>query len=681
VALVTVAVTGAAKPLPGMEFNQSGHWVLNVALGVAFHVDGPNKHVDASAPLPDAEPGQVVQSDTGGYVIGGSKITGFGKSTLQVENVTEAPADEIPVALEVRGGPYVVYREAGIIVRLGKQPVTMPAGGKLGGPVSTREGTVWLHRVDAGLLCELPAGADRVSCKIALPAGHTGALTVVGDRPVFVDTTDDVLRPVGASGLEAAVPLGVNLPPMVQVASTDVAGKVAVLDQPGSRLHLLDSGGKAKPVRVDLPPGGDYAGIAASGPVVALVDRRNDSVLTYRGDGEKRETKAIPGGDGPVPLAKGEDGQIYVDGADGAHVLVVDSGGAVSQVPAIGGGRKVEENKLVPPPVEPPPPVVNTPSPGPGAARQPNLPRQPRNPGPQKPTTPVVPASPPGVPGKVTAAAGNASATVNWTAAAANGAAVTGYVVSWPGGERTVGGNARTVTINGLANGTAYVFTVAAVNRAGAGPGANSAAVTPQAPQTVPKVPGKAGSLNVRIKVGDTDATVTWTAAAPNGSPVTAYTVKWAREDGARPGSITLPGSARSYIIEDIWQGEDVPFTVTVTAANSAGQGAPVSVRKVQGDTPANRKITISRGKDTTANQCGPPNCAFLHIVMTGFTPGKSMTITAYASDTGTHGSVTRTIGPGGTLEFEYFSMGTPSRTVWVRAESVESNRLFWEPR
>jgi spore germination protein YaaH len=87
----------------------------------------------------------------------------------------------------------------------------------------------------------------------------------------------------------------------------------------------------------------------------------------------------------------------------------------------------------------------------------------------------------PGLAGNLSACAGNASATVSWTAAPTQGGPVTSYqVTATPGGATaSVPGDANVATVNGLTPGTAYTFTVKAVNVGGAGVGATTGAVTP----------------------------------------------------------------------------------------------------------------------------------------------------------------------------------------------------------
>lgn len=87
----------------------------------------------------------------------------------------------------------------------------------------------------------------------------------------------------------------------------------------------------------------------------------------------------------------------------------------------------------------------------------------------------------PGAPSGVTAAAGNASATVSFSAPAADGgSAVLDYTVSANPGGVTATGAASPLLVSGLSNGTAYTFTVTARNIIGSGsPSTASNSVTP----------------------------------------------------------------------------------------------------------------------------------------------------------------------------------------------------------
>jgi outer membrane autotransporter protein len=99
----------------------------------------------------------------------------------------------------------------------------------------------------------------------------------------------------------------------------------------------------------------------------------------------------------------------------------------------------------------------------------------------------TVAAIAPGAPTVGTATAGNTQATISFTAPASDGgSAITGYTVTSSPGGITGSGSTSPVTVTGLANGTAYTFTVTATNSAATGaPSAASNSVTPQGTQTI----------------------------------------------------------------------------------------------------------------------------------------------------------------------------------------------------
>ena len=97
-------------------------------------------------------------------------------------------------------------------------------------------------------------------------------------------------------------------------------------------------------------------------------------------------------------------------------------------------------------------------------------------------SAPVTPApTPPGPPTGMTAVAGDASATLTWSAPASSGSyAVSTYLATSTPGGRTCLASALTCEISGLVNGTTYTFSVQALTGAGWGPSSEpSNAVTP----------------------------------------------------------------------------------------------------------------------------------------------------------------------------------------------------------
>lgn len=567
--MIGMAVAGEASLPSGLQFVQVGHWVYSSASQSAVHVDGSTGQVDARANVPGAGAGsQVTQGGRSGYVVERSRITEFSKSTLSVESSSTPPAAEEPVVLEVAGGPYLVYRNAGQIVRLGDPAATVPAGGPLSMPVATSDGTVWLHRIDNGAICELPRAATLLACSARLPQGHDGAVAVVGDRPVVVDTTADTLSLVGKDGLGEGADIGINLPTTAQVANDAVDGRLAVADPDRNQLHLIDATGLlksspvARPVSIDLPKDGRFGGPVATSHTVVLVDQVHNEVLSYDSDGSLKGRKPVSGPSGSSKPVLGQDGRVYVDSPDGSHVLVVDGkNGSAADVDVDGQSQTQSTGG---PPASAPPADVPAGSGPPAVAAQ----------APVKPTT--LPAAPPGAPRNVKASAGAGSATVSWAAATANGARVTGYLVSWSGGSTTVSGSRSNVTVNGLVNGKSYVFTVVAQNSAGRGAGASAKAVVPGRAADAPKVTATVGSGG--------QVSVSWTAPNLHGATLDHYLVS-----ATGQANKEVSGASTTY------QGLSGTVTFTVRAVTRYGQAGSALLTGSTGST----KVTVATGPPT----------------------------------------------------------------------------------
>jgi uncharacterized protein (TIGR02145 family) len=103
------------------------------------------------------------------------------------------------------------------------------------------------------------------------------------------------------------------------------------------------------------------------------------------------------------------------------------------------------------------------------------------------PGVPCVTVTVPGSPTGVSATAGNAQATVSFTAPSSiGGSGITGYTVTSNPGGITGTGSGSPITVTGLTNGTSYTFTVVAINAVGNSlASAASTAVTPQLPAFV----------------------------------------------------------------------------------------------------------------------------------------------------------------------------------------------------
>ncbi|MBG6103361.1 hypothetical protein IW249_003775 [Micromonospora vinacea] len=182
-------------------------------------------------------------------------------------------------------------------------------------------------------------------------------------------------------------------------------------------------------------------------------------------------------------------------------------------------------------------------------------------------------ASAPGTPATPTATAGVTSATVTWTAPANNGSPITGYLITPIRDgvtQPTVTFDASTTsrTLTGLTAGSSYAFRVAAVNAYGTGAASPpSAAVVPY---TVPGAP-----TNASATAGTNAATVSWTAPANGGSPITGYTVTPYLGATAQTPQV-FSGTATTQIVTGLTAGATYTFRVAATNAGGTGpQSAP----------------------------------------------------------------------------------------------------------
>ncbi|MFC5112189.1 fibronectin type III domain-containing protein [Kibdelosporangium philippinense] len=479
--------------------------------------------------------------------------------------------------------------------------------------------------------------------------------------------------------LGAGVPIGVPLSPSARPATTEVGGKIAILDPQKQTLILADTKNPPEKALTVALPVGDYDGPMSTGDVVVLVDRQSGNVLTYTPDGARKDTKPIKQKGGTPRLARGEDNRVYVEDADGTQVVVVARDGAVRDVSTA---------------ERPAPPDTKADRPNAGGSsdiqvQAPVPPRQTTTNTPRPPTTtpPPVPAGRPGVPLSVTASAGNGSATVNWGAAPDNRADITAYQVTWRAstgqtGAMTVGAGARRATVNGLTNGVSYVITVAATNRIGTGAGASAAAVTPRAPVSPADAPTNARANFDENDRPTRDVTVTWGQPALNGGTLVHYQVT-----ATGLGTRQVTGTSTTY--SQVQATSVITFTIRAITRTSDGQltGAPATAvhRDNQAPPPGGGtpRIQISQGTASSTDNCHRPNCFWVNTRLTGFQPNTTYRLTL-RSRANTGGVVTESArtNASGTLQYNELNYDVPGQTVWVTTQGpngqVKSNEITW---
>jgi uncharacterized repeat protein (TIGR02543 family) len=187
----------------------------------------------------------------------------------------------------------------------------------------------------------------------------------------------------------------------------------------------------------------------------------------------------------------------------------------------------------------------------------------------------VTPAGVPSAPTGVTATSGTGKVTVEWTAPAANGAAITSYTAQAydPDGNAVSG---ATCTISApstscdvstnLAAGTAYTFKVTATNAAGTGSAstASSSAAINAAPSAPRNVTGTASNGSVAVS---------WDAPSDSrGSAVTGYTVTAYTAGNIVAGTCTATAPTETCSVTGLTNGQT--YTFKVTATNGIGTSA-----------------------------------------------------------------------------------------------------------
>ena len=174
----------------------------------------------------------------------------------------------------------------------------------------------------------------------------------------------------------------------------------------------------------------------------------------------------------------------------------------------------------------------------------------------------------PAAPTNVVATAGDAQATVSWTAPVDDGGLeITGYTVtSSPDGLSCTTTGATTCTVTGLTNGTAYSFTVIATNGVGDSvPSTASDLVTPVGPPGSP--------MEVHAEPVERGLRVSWLAPLDDGgSPILSYRAQVNPSCEVPALANEIPGeTAYSCTIGNLDPEQD--YVATVNAINAAGEG------------------------------------------------------------------------------------------------------------
>lgn len=142
----------------------------------------------------------------------------------------------------------------------------------------------------------------------------------------------------------------------------------------------------------------------------------------------------------------------------------------------------------------------------------------------------------------------------------------------------------------------------------------------------------------------------------------------------------TVSGTTATY--PGLTAGKSYTFTVRAVTRTPDGQtrNGAVASRTI---TVPSRSISISRGRDTTSDNCDAPDCAFVNVSMKGFEPNKRYSIRLSSSANSNVRTESATTDASGSLNYGELDYDVPGQTIWVTVTTadgpVESNRIKWK--
>jgi fibronectin type 3 domain-containing protein len=197
----------------------------------------------------------------------------------------------------------------------------------------------------------------------------------------------------------------------------------------------------------------------------------------------------------------------------------------------------------------------------------------------------------PATPSGLTATAGNAQVSLNWTASSGASAYHIKRSTTAGGPYTQVGAPAATSYVDtSLTNGTKYFYVVSAVNTVGESPNSAEVNATPSASQTPPAVPA-----NLQATAGNAQVSLSWSAS----TSATSYNVKRSTTSG---GPYTPVGSPTNSSYTDTGLTNGTDYYYVVSAVNAAGQSANSSQTSATPSAPATPPSTPANLQATAGN-------------------------------------------------------------------------------
>jgi predicted RNA-binding protein with TRAM domain len=622
-----LTVLGLGSADQAVASYDAASWVWSEAKSEVARINGITAKVDTRVNVPKANGHAVTIAQNDRFVILRDQTTGaigtMDLSTLQEQwnqSQTAGAGLGVRVALDEHSA-FVIDTVQGQVQQI--DPATLgPIGQALhftpgiAGGTFDGTGRLWIASPSEGTVTAItplatpsgptggqaaasPGASQLKTTTVATPS-HDLVLSTMRDGVAVLDRTTNQLTTI-RSDIRKDVTLPLSGPGEL---SDKVDGEQVPVTVSDSR-HVYVVNDKTGG-RTDFSVPGDGTGLE---PAVAwqgffyVADSASGAVHVFDSAGQEQKGFGFKNPGGPLEMEVRE-GYLFINAPNSSTARVVDDAHTVRVVDKYADDILGGDPPKTPP--TPPPP-------------------------PRKPSKPLV--SKPGPPRNVRAAAGNASATVSWQAAAANGAPIQRYVVQGAGKTFQVGADQRSLAVTGLTNGETYQFAVHAVNRKGDGPARTSNSVRPTS-----EVPDAPAAVTAEAKPDGT-VDVSWPEANGQGLAISRYTVTAISEGGSAPiGDSTK--TSLSVAAGQLEYGKQYAFTVTAVNEHGAGSKAsPVSASVVPFTTPGK---PLNLDASTDGSQSGAVKVAWQaptdngrpitkYVVAAG---GKSVDVTGGTSTT-----------------------------------------------
>lgn len=569
-----LTVLGLGSADQAVASYDAASWVWSEAKSEVARINGITAKVDTRKLVPKANGHEVTIAQNDRFVILRDQSTGaIGTMDLSnlaetwVQSQTAGAGQGVRVALDEHSA-FVIDTVQGQVQQI--DPATLgPIGEALhftpgiSGGEFDGKGHLWIASPSEGTVTSItplatPSGstggraaADGANSQVkttpvATPS-HDLVLSTMNDGVAVLDRTTNQLTTI-RSDVRKDVTLPLTGPGEL---SDKVDGEQVPVTVKDSR-HVYVVNDKTG-TRTDFSVPGDGTALE---PAVAwqgyfyVADSDTGAVHVFDSSGQEQKGFGFTNPGGPLDMDVRE-GYLFINAPNSSVAKVVDDAHTVRTVDKYADDILGGDPPKTPPVAPPPPP---------------------------KPSKPLV--SKPGSPRNVRAAAGNATATVSWQSASANGAPILRYVVEGAGKTFQVGADQRSLVVTGLTNGETYQFAVHAVNKKGDGPSKTSNSVRPTS-----EVPDAPTAVTAEAKP-DGSVDVTWPEANGQGLAISRYTVTAISEGGSAPiGDSTK--TSLSIAAGQLEYGKQYAFTVTAVNEHGAGSKAsPVSASVVPFTTP-----------------------------------------------------------------------------------------------